>query len=111
YVMAAVQQQLKDMQHCSTMWMHPGPASLAKSLVDKMPEGDWVVHFLSSGTEAVDLAVLMARNFTRAHTVVGLRSAYHGGVGATANALTSINRFHHKVTGASGIVHTTNPDQ
>lgn len=103
YVYAAVNQQLQDMQHCSTMWMHPGPASLAKALVEKMPAGDWVVHFLSSGTEAVDLAVLMARNYTGRHTVVGLRSAYHGGVGATANALTSISRFHHRVTGASGV--------
>jgi alanine-glyoxylate transaminase/(R)-3-amino-2-methylpropionate-pyruvate transaminase len=111
YVMAAVKQQLESMQHCSTMWMHPAPASLAKSLVEKMPAGDWVVHFLSSGTEAVDLAVTMARNYTGRHTIVGLRSAYHGGVGAVANALTSISRFHHKVTGASGILHATNPDQ
>ncbi|MEI2806150.1 aspartate aminotransferase family protein [Albidovulum sp.] len=111
WVMTAVKQQLDAMQHCSTMWMHPGPASLAKSLVEKMPAGDWVVHFLSSGTEAVDLAVTMARNYTGRHTVVGLRSAYHGGVGAVANALTSISRFHHKVTGASGVLHATNPDQ
>lgn len=111
YVMTAVKQQLESMQHCSTMWMHPAAASLAKALVQKMPAGDWVVHFLSSGTEAVDLAVTMARNYTRRHTIVGLRSAYHGGVGAVANALTSISRFHHKVTGASGILHATNPDQ
>lgn len=111
YVMAAVRQQLEDMQHCSTMWMHPAPASLAKALVDKMPAGDWVVHFLSSGTEAVDLAILMARNYTQRHSVIGLRSAYHGGVGATANALTSISRFHHKLPSASGILHVTNPDQ
>lgn len=111
YVMTAVKQQLESMQHCSTMWMHPAPASLAKSLVSKMPAGDWVVHFLSSGTEAVDLAVMMARNYTRRHTVVGLRSAYHGGVGAVANALTSISRFHHRVAAASGVLHVTNPDQ
>ena len=111
YVMTAVNQQLESMQHCSTMWMHPAPASLAKALVSKMPAGDWVVHFLSSGTEAVDLAVTMARNYTGRHTIVGLRSAYHGGVGAVANALTSISRFHHKVAGASGVIHATNPDQ
>ncbi len=111
YVMASVRQQLEDMQHCSTMWMHPAPASLAKALIDKMPEGDWVVHFLSSGTEAVELAVLMARNYTGRHTVLGLRSAYHGGVSSTANALTSISRFHHKLPSASGVIHVANPDQ
>lgn len=111
YVMAAVRQQLEDMQHCSTMWMHPGPASLAKVLVGKMPAGDWVVHFLSSGTEAVELAFMMARNYTQRHTIIGLRSAFHGDVGATANGATSIARFHQKIPGASGILHVTNPDQ
>ncbi|MGE0774195.1 MAG: aspartate aminotransferase family protein [Sphingomonadaceae bacterium] len=111
YVMTAVKQQLESMQHCSTMWMHPGVASLAKSLVDKMPEGDWVVHFMSSGTEAVDLAVLMARIYTARQTIVGLRSAFHGAVGAVANTLTSISRFHHKVPAAPNILHATNPDQ
>lgn len=111
YVMAAVTQQLGEMQHCSTMWMHPAPASLAKALIANMPAGDWVVHFLSSGTEAVDLSIMMARNYTQRHTVMGLRSAYHGGVGATANALTSISRFHHKLPATSGIIHVTNPDQ
>ncbi|GEL20210.1 aspartate aminotransferase family protein [Pseudonocardia asaccharolytica] len=111
YVMAAVREQLEDMQHCSTMWMHPGPASLAKALVSKMPPGDWVVHFMSSGTEAVDLALIMARNYTQRHTIVSLRSAYHGAVGATANATTSIARFHQKIPSVSGIVHVTNPDQ
>lgn len=111
WVMTAVKQQLESMQHCSTMWMHPAPASLAKALVDKMPAGDWVVHFLSSGTEAVDMACMMARNYTGEHTIVGLRSAYHGGVGAVANTLTSINRFHHRVAPAAGVLHATNPDQ
>ena len=111
YVAAAVRQQLDEMQHCSTMWMHPAGASLAKVLVGHMPAGDWVVHFLSSGTEAVALSLMMASNYTQRHTVVGLRSAYHGGVGATANAATSISRFHHRIPGASGIIHVTNPDQ
>lgn len=111
YVDAAVRQQLGELQHCSTMFMHPSPASLAKVLVGKMPPGDWVVHFLSSGTEAVDLALIMARHFTQRQTVVGLRSAYHGAVGATANASTSIARFHLKIPAAAGHIHVTNPDQ
>jgi alanine-glyoxylate transaminase/(R)-3-amino-2-methylpropionate-pyruvate transaminase len=111
YVMAAVNQQLEEMQHCSTMWMHPGPASLAKALVAKMPPGDWVVHFMSTGTEAVELALMMARNYTQRHSIVALRSAFHGAGGPTANAATSISRFHQKIPGASGILHVTNPDQ
>lgn len=111
YVMAAVRQQLEDMQHCSTMWMHPGPGSLAKALIGKMPPGDWVVHFLSSGTEAVELAFMLARNYTQRHSIIGLRSAFHGDVGPTANAATAIARFHQRIPSAPGIVHVANPDQ
>lgn len=111
YVAAAVTEQLREIQHCTTMWMHPGPAALAKALVAKMPPGDWVVHFLSSGTEAVELSLTMARNFTQRYSIVALRSAFHGAVGAAANATTSISRFHQRVPTAAGIIHVTNPDQ
>ena len=111
FVYAAVRQQLSEIQHCSTMWMHPGPASFAKALLGKMPPGDWVCHLLSSGSEAVELAILMARVYTRRHTVVALRQAFHGAAGATALAATAISRFHQLLPGASGIVHVTNPDQ
>jgi alanine-glyoxylate transaminase / (R)-3-amino-2-methylpropionate-pyruvate transaminase len=110
-VYAAVKQQLSEMQHCSTMWMHPGPASFAKALLAKMPSGDWVAHLLSSGSEAVELAILMARVYTQRHTIVALRQAFHGAGGATALAATAISRFHQRVPGGSGIVHVTNPDQ
>ena len=110
-VYAAVKQQLADMQHCSTMWMHPGPAAFAKALIAKMPPGDWVAHLLSSGSEAVELAILMARVRTQRHAIVALRQAFHGAGGATALAATAISRFHQRVPGASGVVHVTNPDQ
>lgn len=111
FVYAAVKQQLAEMQHCSTMWMHPGPAAFAKALIAKMPPGDWVAHLLSSGSEAVELAILMARVYTQRHTIVALRQAFHGAGGATALAATAISRFHQRVPSASGIVHVTNPDQ
>ena len=111
FVYAAVKQQLDEIQHCSTMWMHPGPAALAKALVGKMPPGDWVVHLLSTGSEAVELALLMSRSYTQRHSIVALRQAFHGATGATALAATAISRFHQRVPGSSGIVHVTNPDQ
>jgi alanine-glyoxylate transaminase/(R)-3-amino-2-methylpropionate-pyruvate transaminase len=111
FVYAAVKQQLSEIQHCSTMWMHPGPAAFAKAVIAKMPPGDWVCHLLSSGSEAVELAILMARVYTQRHTIVALRQAFHGAAGATALAATAISRFHQMLPGASGIVHVTNPDQ
>ena len=96
FVYAAVKQQLEEIQHCSTMWMHPGPAAFAKALLAKMPPGDWVAHLLSSGSEAVELAIPMARVYTQRHTIVALRQAFHGAGGATALAATAISRFHQR---------------
>lgn len=110
-VIAAVKQQLEQIQHVSTMWMHPAAAVLAKGLIEKMPPGDWVVHFLSSGSEAVELAITMARVYTQRHTIVALRQAFHGAGGATSTAATAISRFHQRIPAAAGIVHVTNPDQ
>jgi alanine-glyoxylate transaminase/(R)-3-amino-2-methylpropionate-pyruvate transaminase len=111
FVYAAVKQQLEETQHVSTMWMHPGPAAFAKALLAKMPPGDWVAHLLSSGSEAVELAMTMARVYTQRHTIVALRQAFHGAGGATALAATAISRFHQRIPAAAGIVHVTNPDQ
>ncbi len=60
-VTAAVQEQIHKLQHCTTMFYHPVPAHYAEELVARMPKGrDWVVHFTSSGAEAIDLALIMA---------------------------------------------------
>jgi hypothetical protein len=37
-----------------------------------------VVHWVCSGSEAVDLAILMARTYTNAFDVLAIRNAYHG---------------------------------
>ena len=64
-VNAAVHAQIDQLQHCTTMFFHPVPAHFAQELVQRMPKGhDWVVHFTSSGSEAVDLALVMAQGHT-----------------------------------------------
>ena len=52
---------------------------MAKQLAEKMPPGLDVTYFANSGSEANDLAVLMARAFTGNHDVIALRNGYHGG--------------------------------
>jgi len=37
-----------------------------------------VVYLVNSGSEANDLALLMARLYTGNHDVIALRNAYHG---------------------------------
>jgi alanine-glyoxylate transaminase / (R)-3-amino-2-methylpropionate-pyruvate transaminase len=48
-----------------------------------MPGNLKVCYFVNSGSEANELALLMARLYTGNHEVIALRNAYHGGSHST----------------------------
>ena len=110
-VVAAVREQSEQLLHCTTMFYHPVPAHFAQELVATMPAGeDWVVHFMNSGAEAVDLALLMARSHTGNVDFLALENGYHGATFG-AQSLTGIAGFRHPVPLLGGIHHVANPDQ
>jgi len=45
-----------------------------------------VAFFTNSGTEANELAILMARLYTGSHDIISLRNSYHGNGGGTMGA-------------------------
>ena len=109
-VSAAVEKQLRQLQHCTTMFYHPMPAHYAEELVARMPKGhDWVVHFTNSGAEAIDLALIMAQTFSGNIDMLALRNAYHGAT-IGAQSLTGISGFRHNIPLLGGIHHIANPD-
>lgn len=91
----AVVKQVSNLAHCTTMYHHESSANLAKDIVQRMPPHpsgeDWVVHFVNDGSEAVDLAVQMARVYTGRQEIYGLQKAYHGLHGYAAG-LTAIGK-------------------
>lgn len=98
-VVKAAQEQAAELTHCTTMFYHPVPAHLAEELAATMPKGpngdiEWVVHFTNSGSEAIDLAMVMARAYTGNLDLLALRNAYHGPTSA-AQSLTGIAGFRH----------------
>jgi alanine-glyoxylate transaminase/(R)-3-amino-2-methylpropionate-pyruvate transaminase len=68
-----------------------------------------VVHFTNSGTEAIDLALVMAQSFTGNIDMLALRNAYHGAT-IGAQSLTGISGFRHPIPLLGGIHHMPNPD-
>lgn len=109
-VNAAVQAQIGQLQHCTTMFSHPVPAQYAEELVARLPQGpDWVVHFTSSGTEAIDLALVLAQSHSGHIDMLALRNAYHGAT-IGAQSLTGIAAFRHRIPLLPGIHHIANPD-
>nr|WP_321250791.1 aspartate aminotransferase family protein [uncultured Ruegeria sp.] len=94
-VVAAASAQAQELTHCTTMFYHPTPAHLAEELAATMPKGhDWVVHLTNSGSEAIDLAMTMARTYTGNLDLLALRTAYHGPT-AAAQSITGIAGWRH----------------
>ena len=110
-VVDAVQDQVAQLTHCTTMFHHPVPAHFAEELAATMPVGhDWVVHFTNSGAEAIDLAMMMARASTGNHDIVALRNSYHG-VTYGAQSVTGVQGFRQNIGQLSNIAFAAEPNQ
>ena len=109
HVIAATQRQNALLQHTTTIYLHPNIAEYAQALAAKMPGDLKVCYFVNSGSEANDLAVLMARAFTGNYDLIALRNAYHGG-NSTGMALTAHSSWKFNVPHSFGVHHALAPD-
>ncbi len=107
HVLAAMQRQQETLQHSTTIYLQPRIAEYAEKLASKMPGDLKVCYFVNSGSEATDLALMMARLYTGNYDMIALRNAYHGGnasgMGVTAHSTWKFNLphsfgVHHAVT-------------
>ncbi len=109
-VNAAARAQADQLPHCTTMIHHPVPAHFAEELAATMPKGeDWVCHFTNSGSEAIDLALTMARGYTGNIDFLSLRGSYHGPT-IGAQSLTGIAGFRHDMPLLTGIQFLAEPN-
>lgn len=107
----AICKQMESLSHCTTMFYHPVPAHYCEELAATMPEGhEWVVHLTSSGTEASDLAIQMARHYTGNTDLISLHNAYHGS-SCGAQSLCGISNFRPNTVQLPGVVMVPSPDQ
>ena len=74
-----------------------------------MPGDLKVCYFVNSGSEANDLALLMARAYTGNYDVIALRNAYHGG-NAVTMGLTAHRTWKFNVPHSFGVHHAITPD-
>ncbi len=109
HVVDAVQKQVQTLQHATTIYLHPTIAEYAKALTAKLPDDLSVCYFVNSGSEANDLALLMARLYTGNYDVIALRNAYHGGI-ASAMGLTAHGTWKYNVPHSFGVHHAIVPD-
>ncbi|MDB6147428.1 MAG: aminotransferase class-III [Spartobacteria bacterium] len=109
YVVEAARRQNELLQHSTTIYLHPNIAEYARKLAEKMPGDLKVCYFVNSGSEANDLALLMARAYTGNYDVIALRNAYHGG-GAVTMGLTAHRTWKFNVPHSFGVHHAIAPD-
>jgi alanine-glyoxylate transaminase / (R)-3-amino-2-methylpropionate-pyruvate transaminase len=110
-VLDAVREQNERLQHATTIYLHPNIAQFAKKLASTFPKNSklGVSYFVNSGSEANELAVLMARAFTNNYDVIALRNAYHGG-SQVAMGLTAHSTWKFNVPHGFGVHHAVLPD-
>ena len=109
-IVAAVNRQNEILQHTTTIYLNPCVAEYARDLAGRMPGDLKVCYFVNSGSEANDLAILMARAFTGNFDVLALRNCYHGGSMQTMG-LTSHHTWKFNVPHSFGVHHAIFPDR
>nr|XP_053634647.1 alanine--glyoxylate aminotransferase 2, mitochondrial-like [Cherax quadricarinatus] len=83
-VLAAATEQLNKLWHTTNIYLHPKIHEYAQRLAEKLPADLNVVYFVNSGSEANDLAMMMARLYTGNFDIISLRNSYHGASPYTA---------------------------
>jgi alanine-glyoxylate transaminase/(R)-3-amino-2-methylpropionate-pyruvate transaminase len=109
HVVEAARRQNELLQHSTTIYLNPNIAEYAAKLASKMPGELKVCYFVNSGSEATDLAMLMARAYTGNFDLIALRNCYHGG-NMSSMGLTAHSSWKFNVPHSFGVHHAIAPD-
>ena len=111
-VVEKIREQIERLQHTTTIYLHPNIAEFGKKIASTMPSGSGleVCYFTNSGSEANELAMLMARLYSGHHGLIALRNAYHG-MTNQAMGLCGLHTWKQPVPQDGGIYHARLPDR
>ena len=82
----------------NTRYLHELILTLAEKLTSKLPSKLCVCYFVNSGSEANELALRLAENFTQKKDIAVLNHAYHG----NTSKLIDISPYKHNGPGGKG---------
>eukprot|EP01096_Ripella_sp_DP13-Kostka_P016725 TRINITY_DN824_c0_g1_i1.p1 TRINITY_DN824_c0_g1~~TRINITY_DN824_c0_g1_i1.p1 ORF type:complete len:471 (-),score=154.73 TRINITY_DN824_c0_g1_i1:386-1798(-) len=101
--------QMRRVMHTTTIYQHPEIAMYAKELAAKLPPHLDTIYFVNSGSEATDMAMLMARCYTGHYDLLALRNCYHG-MGYNTMGVTALHTWRYPVPTVVGVKHVLNPN-
>ncbi|XP_047026980.1 alanine--glyoxylate aminotransferase 2, mitochondrial [Helicoverpa zea] len=108
-VVGALQEQIQTLWHCTNIYRHPKLYEYVEQLTSKLPGDLKVVYLVNSGSEANDLASILAKAYTGNLDVVSLQSSYHG-CSYGLMGLTGTQSYRMKLNVPAGYYHTMLPD-
>ncbi|TWW66616.1 Alanine--glyoxylate aminotransferase 2, mitochondrial [Takifugu flavidus] len=108
-VTAAAERQLKRLWHTTNIYVYPTLHEYCEKLASNLPEPLKVVYLTNSGSEANDLAVMLARLHTGNFDVITFRGSYHGG-SPQSTGLVSNHSYKYPVASSLGCTNTMCPD-
>jgi len=100
-------QQVRTLQHTSTLYPHANMVNLAEKFAQIAPGKLQKSFFTNSGTEANETAIMLAKTYTDAQEVIALRHGYSGR-SALSMALTGHASWRIGGTQILGIKHAHN---
>lgn len=107
-VTAKIRAQVDKLQHTSTLYPNEQIVALAEKLAEITPGKLQKSFFTSSGTEANETAILLARMASPSYDIVALRHAYSGG-SMLAKSVTAQAAWRKGGVVSVGISHAVNP--
>ncbi|KAK1365559.1 Pyrimidine 4 [Heracleum sosnowskyi] len=107
-VVQTIVNQTKKLQHSTILYLNNEISDFAEALASKLPGDLKVVFFTNSGTEANELAMMIAKLYTGCNDIISLRNAYHGNAAGTMGATAQCNWKFNVVQ--TGVHHAMNPD-
>src|SRR3981189_246512 len=103
-----IKEQVDRLQHLSTLYPNEAIVALAEKVAQVTPGALTSSFFTSSGTEANEAAILLARMSTGSFDIVALRHAYSGGSSLT-KSVTAQAPWRKSGIISIGIAHAINP--
>jgi 4-aminobutyrate aminotransferase-like enzyme len=104
----AIIEQVGKISHTSALYINKPAAELAEKVADVTPGALSASFFTSSGTEADETAMVLARLYTGRQEIIALRHAYHGRTMLSMSAA-GHSTWRHGGTAVAGIKHAIAP--
>ncbi len=108
-VVEAITKQVETLIFAPSLYAHENAAVYAERLAEITPPRLSKAYFALSGTEAVENAIKLAKQYTGAQEVIALRGAYHG-LTSLGMTLTAHPMFRLGGTHVAGVKHAAQPN-